>query len=58
MKEISLVDVTLDFSQGFNISVENSSDMKASATIKPMSSETVAVVRASEEAWANPVKIS
>lgn len=57
MKEVSIVDVTLDFSQGFNIQVENSSDMRASASIKPMSADTVAVVRAFENAWANPCKI-
>ena len=57
MKEVSIVDVTLDFSEGFNIQVENTSEMKAFATINPMSQDTVAVVRAYDETWANPCKI-
>lgn len=57
VKEISQVHVTLDFTEGFNIQVENSNDMRASASIKPMSSDTVAVVRAYEDKWANPCKI-
>lgn len=52
------MDVTLDFTDGFNIQVENSTDMIASATLRPMSSETIAVVRAYDESWANPAKIT
>jgi hypothetical protein len=51
------VEVTLDFSEGFNIALENSQDLKATALIKPMQSDTVAVVRAFDETWANPCKI-
>jgi hypothetical protein len=58
VKEVSIVEVTLDFSEGFNIQLENSADLKATAIIKPMSSDTVAVVRAYDETWANPCKIS
>ena len=48
----------LDFSEGFHIQVENSNDMTCSATIKPMSQDTVAVVRAYEDSWANPCKVT
>lgn len=58
VKEISIVDVTLDFSEGFNIQVENSTDLRASSTIQPLSTDTVAVVRAYDETWANPCKIN
>ncbi len=37
--------------------MENSADLKATAVIKPMQSDTVAVVRAFDETWANPCKI-
>jgi len=57
VKEISIVEITLDFSEGFNIQMENSADLKATAVIKPMQSDTVAVVRAFDETWANPCKI-
>eukprot|EP00347_Sterkiella_histriomuscorum_P008050 403346565 len=57
VKEVSIVDVTLDFSEGFHIQVENSNDLKASATIKPMTQETVAVVRAYEDNWGNSCKV-
>ena len=57
MKEVSIVEITLDFSEGFNIQIENSSDLKATAIVKPMSSDTVAVVRAFDETWATPCKI-
>lgn len=57
MKEVSIVEVTLDFSDGFNIQLENSSDLKAIAVVKPMSSDTVAVVRAFDETWSTQAKV-
>jgi hypothetical protein len=57
VKEVSIVDIILDFSDGFNIQIENSPNLMAQATIKPMSSETVAIVRAFDEQWASPCKI-
>lgn len=57
MKEISVVEVTLDFSEGFNIQVENNQEMKAISLIQPMQSDMVAVVRAFDETWANPCKV-
>ncbi len=57
VKEVSIVDITLDFSEGFNIQLDNTSEMKAEATINPMSSDTVAVVRAYDETWSNPCKV-
>ncbi len=57
VKEVSIVEIVLDFSEGFNIQLENSNDLRAVAVIKPMSSDTVAVVRAYDETWANPCKI-
>ncbi|CDW86928.1 calpain family cysteine protease containing protein [Stylonychia lemnae] len=56
-KEISLVDVTLDFTEGFHIQVENSNDMKVTATIGPQTTDTIAVVRAYEDNWGNPCKV-
>lgn len=58
MKEISIVDISLDFSEGFNIQVENAQDMKVSATVQPMQSDTVAVVRGYDETWANPCRVT
>ena len=55
-KEVSTVTVTLDFTDGFNIKLENSPDLKVTSVIGPMSSDTVAVLRAYEESWANPCK--
>ncbi len=49
--------MTLDFTEGFNIQVENSSELRTTATINPMSTDTVAVVRAHEDSWANPCKV-
>jgi hypothetical protein len=46
VKEITLVDITLDFSGSSNIKLENQADLTASATIKPMTSQIVAVARA------------
>lgn len=52
-----MVDITLDFSDGFNIQVENAQEMKIAATIAPLQSDTVAVVRGYDETWANPCKV-
>ena len=57
MKEFSVVDITLDFSDGFNLQVENAQEMKVTATIAPLQSDTVAVVRGYDETWANPCKV-
>jgi hypothetical protein len=57
VREVSTVDITLDFSEGFNIQIENAPDLKITSSIKPMSSDTVAVLRAYDETWANPCKI-
>ena len=47
VKEISLVDITLDFTGGVNIKIENNNDsLVANAQIKPMSSATICVIRA------------
>jgi len=58
VKEISIVEITLDFTEGFNIQMENSNDLLATATIQPMQSDTVAVLRAFDETWANPCKVN
>ena len=56
---MSIVEVTLDFSEGFNIQLENAgSELRTTSIIKPMTSDTVAVVRAFDETWANPCKIT
>jgi hypothetical protein len=57
VKEITLVDITLDFSGGKNIKIENQPGLEASTTIKPMSSQIVAVVRAYDVEWSTPCKI-
>ena len=57
MKEVAVVEITLDFSEGFNIQVENAPELKTTTTIKPMGQDTVAIVRAFDESWANPCKI-
>ena len=49
--------MTLDFSEGFNIQVENSQDMRATSIIGAMASDTVAVVKAYDETWATPCKV-
>ena len=57
MKEVSLVDVTLDFTGGKNIKIENNDGLVATAQIKPMSSSVIAVVRAYDVTWSTPCKI-
>lgn len=57
VKEISLVDITLDFSGGLNIKLENTQGLVAQATIKPMTSHIVAVIRAYDVNWSVPCKI-
>jgi hypothetical protein len=57
VKEVSEVEITLDFSEGFNVKVENSSDLVATSVVPPMSTDTICVLRAYDETWANPCKI-
>jgi hypothetical protein len=57
VKEVSLVDITLDFTGGKNIKIENNEGLAATAQVKPMSSQTIAVVRAYDVTWTTPCKI-
>jgi len=57
VKEISLVDITLDFTGGLNIKIENNDSLVATAQIKPMASQVVAVVRAYDITWSTPCRI-
>lgn len=57
MKDVSLVDITLDFTGGKNIKLENNEGFVATASIKPMSSSIVAVVRAYDVTWSTPCRI-
>ncbi len=50
------MNITLDFTGGENIKIENS-DFVVNATIKPMSSQVVAIVRAYDVEWSTPCKI-
>jgi len=52
-----LVDITLDFTGGENIKIENQEDLVAKATVKPMSSLVIAVIRAYDVTWSTPCKI-
>lgn len=52
-----MVDVTLDFTGGENIKIENQDGLVASGCIKPMSSSIIAVVRAYDINWSTPCKI-
>lgn len=52
-----MVDVTLDFTGGENIKIENQDGLVASGSIKPMSSSIIAVVRAYDINWSTPCKI-
>jgi hypothetical protein len=52
-----LADITLDFTGGQNIQIENQEGLVAKATIKPMSSSVVAVIRAYDTTWSTPLKI-
>ena len=45
--------MTLDFTDAFHIQVENSNDMKIQAVVGPMTTDTIAVIRAYEESWSN-----
>ena len=57
VKEVSEVEIDLDFSEGFNVRIENSNDLHAHSVIQPMGSDTICVLRAFDETWANPCKI-
>ncbi len=52
-----MVEITLDFSGGLNIKLENTEGLVASATVKPMSSHIIAVIRAYDVNWSVPCKI-
>ncbi len=51
------MDITLDFTGGENIKIENQEDLVAKATVKPMSSLVIAVIRAYDVTWSTPCKI-
>jgi len=57
VKEVSLVDITLDFSGSENIKIENQPELEAQALIKPMTSQIVAVVRAYDVNWNTQCRI-
>ena len=52
-----MVDITLDFTGGKNIKLENHDDLVATAQIKPMSTQVIAVIRAYDVTWSTPCKI-
>ena len=54
---MTLVDITLDFTGSENIKIENQPELTASATIKPMSTQVIAVVRAFDVNWNTQVRI-
>mmetsp|Transcript_5095 Transcript_5095/g.3745 ORF Transcript_5095/g.3745 Transcript_5095/m.3745 type:complete len:143 (-) Transcript_5095:528-956(-) len=56
-KEVSLIDITLDFTGGVNIKLENQEEFVAKGTVKPMSSAVIAVIRAYDVEWTTPCKI-
>lgn len=49
--------MTLDFTGGLNIKLENVNGLVATGTVKPMSSSIIAVVRAYDVNWSTPCKI-
>lgn len=51
------MDITLDFTGGKNIKIENNDGFVATAQIKPMSSQVIAVIRAYDVTWSTPCKI-
>ena len=58
MKEVSLVDVTLDFTGSENLRINNEEELVIKAVIEPMTSKIVALVRAYDLTWSNPCKAS
>ncbi len=52
-----MVNITLDFTGGQNIKLEDSDELVASTVIKPMTSQIVAVIRAYDVTWTTPCKI-
>ncbi len=52
-----MVDITLDFTGGENIKIENQEGFVARAIVKPMSSQNIAVIRAYDITWSTPCKI-
>lgn len=57
VKEVSLVAITLDFTGSENIKLENQAELLASAQVKPMATQVIAVVRAYDINWNTQVKI-
>ena len=58
MKEVSLVDVTLDFTGSENLRINNEEELVIKAVVEPMTSKIVALVRAYDLTWSNPCKAS
>jgi len=58
VKEVSLVDVTLDFTGSENLRINNEEELVIKAVIEPMTSKIVALVRAYDLTWSNPCKAS
>lgn len=56
MKEVSLVDVALDFTGSENLRINNEEELVIKAVIEPMTSKIVALVRAYDLTWSNPCK--
>ena len=52
-----MVDITLDFTGGENIKIENQEGFVAKCSVKPMSSSVIAVIRAYDVTWSTPCKI-
>lgn len=51
------MDITLDFTGGENIKLENNEGFVARSIVKPMSSQIIAVIRAYDVTWSTPCKI-
>jgi len=58
VKEVSLVDVTLDFTGSENLRINNEEELVIKAVLEPMTSKIVALVRAYDLTWSNPCKAS
>jgi hypothetical protein len=56
VKEVSLVDVTLDFTGSENLRINNDEELVIKAVVEPMSSKIIALVRAYDLTWSNPCK--
>jgi hypothetical protein len=58
VKEVSLVDVTLDFTGSENLRINNEEELVIKAVVEPMTSKIIALVRAYDLTWSNPCKAS